>query len=152
MPKPPPPESRFWIAWEAFAGVNTRLFKATNGRIGGRIPFTKVRILILHHVGRKSGKPRESPLNYVEHGDTIAVIASKGGIDKHPAWFHNVTAADTVEVDLPGGEHRRVRPRVAQGTERDEWWQRAVDVYSPYADYQSYTDRQIPVVLLEPAG
>ena len=150
MPKPPPPESPFWTAFEVVADLNTRLFKLSNGRIGGRLPFTNVRILILHHVGRKSGKERETPLNYIPHGDTLAIIASKGGVDQHPAWFHNVTAADTVEVELPGGERRRVRPRVAEGAERDEWWERAVDAYGPYRDYQTYTEREIPVVLLEP--
>ena len=152
MPKPPPPESPFWTAFGVLTDLNTRLFKLTDGKIGGRLPFTNVRILILHHVGRKSGQQRETPLNYVAEGDTLAVIASKGGSDKHPAWFHNLMAADTVDVDLPGGERRPVRPRRAEGAEREQWWERAVESYGPYNDYQSYTDREIPIVLLEPVG
>jgi deazaflavin-dependent oxidoreductase (nitroreductase family) len=79
----------------------------------------------------------------------IAIIASKGGNPKHPAWFHNLKAHPDTKIELPGGEVREVRARVAEGEEREQWWQRAVAAYGPYEEYQSYTDRQIPVVLLE---
>ncbi len=72
-------------------------------------------------------------------------------MDAHPAWFHNLTAMTTTEVELPGGEHRQVRPRVAEGTERARLWERAVQIYPPYATYATYTERTIPVVVLEPA-
>ena len=151
MPKPPPPESPFWKAFNAMGALNVRLFRLTKGRIGGSFPFSGgARILVLHHVGRKSGTRRESPLIYVEDGDRLAIIASKGGVDRHPAWFHNLMASPETVVELPGGERRRVRARVAEGEERERWWRRAVDAYRPYESYQSYTDRQIPVVLLEP--
>ena len=149
MPKPPPPDSVIWKAFYGLTDVHKALFRLTRGRVGGTFPGTKVRILILHHVGAKSGKHRDNPLNYVAHGDDIAIIASKGGNVKHPAWFHNLKANPDTEVELPGGERRKVRARIAEGEERAEWWRRAVAAYRMYEDYQSYTDREIPVVLLE---
>ena len=149
MPKPPPPDSKFWNVWNVRTDVNIKLFRATRGRFGGRLPGTRARILILHHVGRKSGAERESPLIYVSNGDDLAVIASKGGVDKHPAWFHNVTASPDVTVELPGGERRAVRARVVEGEERERWWDRAVADYKLYADYATYTERRIPVVVIE---
>lgn len=129
--------------------LNVRVFRLTRGRVGGSFPFTRVKILILHHVGRRSGARRETPLLYVADGDDLAIVASKGGVDKHPAWFHNLTAHPDVEVELPGGERRRVRARVARGEERERWWALAVADWSAYEDYQSYTDREIPVVVLD---
>jgi F420H(2)-dependent quinone reductase len=149
MPKPPPPDSFVWKAFYRFTDAHKALFRLTKGRVGGSFPGTKVKILILHHVGAKSGQHRSNPLNYVAHGDQIALIASKGGNEKHPAWYHNLRANPETEVELPGGERRKVRARVAEGAEREEWWERAVAAYKTYADYQTYTDRQIPVVLLD---
>src|SRR3712207_1624973 len=147
MPKPPPPDSPFWKAWELGAGMHRRLYRLTGGKVGGKIG--KAPILILHHVGRKSGTKRESPLIYVPDGDRCVIIASKGGVDKHPAWFHNLMAAGETTIEV-GPDRRRVRPRVAEGEERERLWQRAVEIYKPYADYATYTSRQIPVVVLEP--
>ena len=151
MPKPPPPDSKFWKVWEVGTRINIALFRATKGRVGGKMPGSDARICIVHHVGRKSGQKRQSPLIYLADGDDVVIVASKGGVDKHPAWFHNVTAMDVVEVELPGGERRRTRPHVAEGPERERLWKRLVEIYKPYADYQTYTERQIPVVVLEPA-
>jgi F420H(2)-dependent quinone reductase len=151
MPKPPPPDSTFWKVWEVGTRLNIVLFRATGGRLGGSLPGTKARICIVHHVGRKSGKKRESPLIYLADGDNVVVVASKGGVDRHPAWFHNLMAMESTEVELPGGGRRRVRPRVAEGAEREQLWPRLVGIYKPYADYQTYTERKIPVVVLEPA-
>ena len=151
MPKPPPADSPFWNVWEGFTRLNIALFRATRGRVGGRLPGTKARICIVHHVGRKSGQRRQSPLIYLPDGDNVVVVASKGGSEKHPAWFHNVTAMESVEVELPGGARRRLRPRVAEGGERERLWQELVRIYKPYAEYQTYTERQIPVVVLDSA-
>ena len=149
MPKPPPPDSPFWKLWEGMTRVNIALFRATGGRAGGSIG--KARILLLHHTGRRSGQQRVSPLLYLQDGANVVVVASKGGVDKHPAWFHNLMAMEATEVELPGRERRRVRPRVAEGDERERLWSRLVGIYRPYASYATYTDRQIPVVVLEPA-
>ena len=129
--------------------MNIALFRATGGRVGGSIG--KARILLLHHTGRRSGQKRVSPLLFLQDGANVVVVASKGGVDKHPAWFHNLMAMESTEVELPGRERRRVRPRVAEGDEREHLWPRLVGIYRPYESYATYTDRQIPVVVLEPA-
>ena len=156
MPKPPPPGHPFWKLWELGTRGNIALFRLTGGRrgsrmFGSRMLGTTAPILLLHHVGAKSGKERVSPLLYLPDGDDVVIVASKGGVDKHPAWYHNLRAHPDTLVELRG-EKRRVRARVADDEERRRLWPMLVDMYGPYADYQSYTDRQIPVVVLAPAG
>jgi deazaflavin-dependent oxidoreductase (nitroreductase family) len=146
--KPPPAASRFWKFFNAGARVNVAVFRATKGRVGGRLK--QLPILLLHHVGRKSGQSRVSPVLYLADGDKLVIVASKGGTDKNPAWFHNLVATPETEVELKGGERRRVRARRATGTEREAYWPRLVEGYRDYADYQRHTDRVIPVVVLEP--
>jgi deazaflavin-dependent oxidoreductase (nitroreductase family) len=147
VPKPPPVDSKFWKAWEAFTRVSVVAFRATGGRVGGTMMGAPV--LLLDHVGAKSGKKRVSPLIYFEDGDDLVVVASKGGVDRHPAWFHNLRARPETEVDVPRKGRRRVRARVAAGDERERLWPRAVATYKPYAEYQTYTERKIPLVVLE---
>jgi F420H(2)-dependent quinone reductase len=149
MPKPPPAGHPFWKLFEGFTRLNVLAFRATRGRLGGSMQ--KAPVLLLHHRGRKSGKERVSPLIYAEDGPDLLVVASKGGVDKHPAWFHNVCAMDATEVELPGGERRRVRPVVADAAERERLWPKVIEVYKPYAEYQTYTSREIPVVKLQRA-
>ena len=148
-PKPPPPDSPFWKLWEALTRLNIFVFRRSGGRFGGKLGGAP--ILLLHHRGRKSGAQRVSPLIYLADGDDLVIVASKGGVDKHPAWFHNLTAMDDTEVELPGRERRRVRPHIAEGEERERLWPRLVEVYPPYANYQTYTSRKIPVVVLQRA-
>jgi len=109
-------------------------------------PFWKV-----WEVGAKSGKRRVSPLIYVPDGDDVVVVASKGGIDKHPAWFHNLRAHPETEIEVPREGKRRVRARVAGDAERERLWAKAVATYRPYEDYQGWTERRIPLVVLERA-
>jgi deazaflavin-dependent oxidoreductase (nitroreductase family) len=135
--------------WEIVPRVNIALFKQTGGRVGGR--FFGAPVLLLHHVGRKSGQKRVSPLIYVADGDDLVLVASKGGAERNPAWFHNLVAAGEAEVELPGGERRRVRARLADDAERERLWPRCVEVYRPYASYQRSTDRRIPLVILTPS-
>jgi deazaflavin-dependent oxidoreductase (nitroreductase family) len=149
MAKPPPASSPFWKLFEVVTRVNVVLFRATGGRIGGRIG--KVRILLLHHVGRRSGVERVSPLLYLADGDDLVVVASKGGVDSHPAWFHNVTAHPNTTVEL-GSERRAVVARVASDEERARLWPLVVDVYAPYESYQGHTERTIPLVILRRAA
>lgn len=151
MPKPPVATSPYWKLHRRMAQLNTALFRRTRGRVGGRF-LGGAPVLLLEHVGRRSGQARTSPLIYLDDAPRLVVVASKGGTDTHPAWFHNLMAMPTTEVQLPGGERRRVRPRVAEGAERAALWDRLVAVYRPYADYATRTERQIPVVVLEPAG
>ncbi|MDR7275292.1 nitroreductase/quinone reductase family protein [Catenuloplanes atrovinosus] len=151
MPKPPAPSSLFWKLHRRLARLNTVLFRRTRGRVGGTY-FGGPPVLLLHHVGRRSGRARINPLIYLDDAPRLVIIASKGGVDTHPAWFHNLMAMSATEVELPGGERRRVRPRVAEGAERASLWERAVAIYRPYATYATHTRREIPVVVLEPAG
>jgi deazaflavin-dependent oxidoreductase (nitroreductase family) len=147
MAKPPPPESPFWKAFGAMTKLNTALFRATRGRIGGR--FGKADILLLHHVGARSGTARVAPLIYLPDGDDLVLVASKGGSDRNPAWFHNLKAHPDTEVELRR-QRRHVHARVATEEERERLWPRLVEIWRPYDDYQSYTERRIPLVILEP--
>jgi len=99
--------------------------------------------------GAKSGKLRYTPVMRVEHGGSYAMIASKGGAPEHPAWYHNLVANPHVELQ-DGTETKEYDAREVSGTERDEWWERSVAAYPPYAEYQTKTDRLIPVFVLEP--
>lgn len=146
--KPPPANSRFWKVFHAATRLNVVLFRVSGGRVGGRIGGAPV--LLLHHVGRRSGVAMTSPLLYLDDSPNVVIVASKGGTDAHPAWFHNLMAMDTTEIELPGRQRRWVRPRVAEATEREALWTRLVDLYRGYADYASYTDRAIPIVVLTP--
>jgi deazaflavin-dependent oxidoreductase (nitroreductase family) len=99
--------------------------------------------------GAKSGKLRYTPVMRVEHNGRYAMFASKGGAPEHPAWYHNLVANPHVELQ-DGTETKEYDARELSGDERAEWWDRGVAAYPPYAEYQTKTDRLIPVFLLEP--
>lgn len=106
--------------------------------------------LLLTTTGRKSGKRLILPLIYRPTGDGgYCVIASKGGAPAHPAWFLNLEASPSVQIQVATQSYDAVA-RVAQGEERQKLWQLMVDYYAPYTDYQAATERQIPVVVLDP--
>jgi deazaflavin-dependent oxidoreductase (nitroreductase family) len=140
---------RTWPLLHRAMGLHTVLYRATGGVVGHRIPGLRAPILLLFHVGAKSGKPRTSPLLYIPDGDDYVIVASKGGYPRHPAWFHNLRAKPDVAVQV-GSAVQPVRARVAAGSKRERLWRRAVELYSPYAEYQERTERQIPLVVLEP--
>jgi deazaflavin-dependent oxidoreductase (nitroreductase family) len=106
-------------------------------------------MLLLDHVGAKSGVKRTSPLLYVEDGANLVIVGSKGGFPKHPAWFHNLQANPDTTVQI-GSELRPVHARIATVDERPALWAKAVAAYHGYEDYQARTDREIPLVVLEP--
>ena len=108
-------------------------------------------VVILTSLGAKTGKIRKTPLMRVEHNGQYAVVASKGGAPAHPVWYHNLVANPHVELQ-DGPVRQDMTARELIGSERDEWWLRAVDAFSDYAEYQTRTDRQIPVFVLEPRG
>jgi deazaflavin-dependent oxidoreductase (nitroreductase family) len=142
------PESPvFWKAFGAMAKANTWIYRRTGGKVGGRMG--RAPILLLHHVGAKSGTKRVTPLLHLPDGERVVIVASKGGVQKNPAWFHNLKAHPETEVEI-GRERRPVRARVAEGEEREGLWRRLVEIYPNYAEYQRNTDRRIPVVVLEP--
>jgi F420H(2)-dependent quinone reductase len=106
-------------------------------------------VIILTTKGAKSGKIRKTPLMRVEHDGRYAVVASMGGAPQHPVWYHNVVA--NPDVELQDGPNRRdYRAHEATGDEKAQWWDRAVEAWPDYAEYQKKTDRQIPVFVLEP--
>jgi deazaflavin-dependent oxidoreductase (nitroreductase family) len=134
--------------WPFVVTSHIALYKATGGLLGRRIPFIG-RMLLLDHIGAKSGTKRTTPLLYLEDDRNLVIIASKGGHSRNPAWFHNLRANPDTTVQV-GSERRDVRARVAGPEERARLWPRAVDTYSGYADYQRRTDREIPLVILAP--
>lgn len=107
-------------------------------------------MLLLDHVGAKSGTKRTSPLLYVKDGNDVVVVASKGGYPKHPAWYHNLMANPDTTVQI-GTERRPVHARVANSEERARLWPVVVKSYGGYTDYQERSKgREIPLVILEP--
>ncbi|HEV7787139.1 MAG TPA: nitroreductase family deazaflavin-dependent oxidoreductase [Thermoanaerobaculia bacterium] len=131
------------------AGAHTYLYRRTGGRLGVRVPGGRGRMLLLDHVGAKSGTLRTTPLLYIPDGENLLIVASKGGFPKHPAWFHNLRAHPVTYAQV-GPERRRVRARVATAEERPRLWDLAVAVWPGYEDYRRRTDREIPLVVLEP--
>ncbi|GAB3444159.1 nitroreductase family deazaflavin-dependent oxidoreductase [Streptomonospora sediminis] len=123
-------------------------YERTGGREGGHQHGKPV--IILTTRGARSGYLRKSPVMRVEHGGVYAAVASYNGAPAHPAWYRNLVADPRVMVQ-DGPEPRDMIARVATGEERERWWRRAVDTYPDYADYQEATEREIPVVILEPA-
>ena len=139
------------------AKANVAIFRLTNGRIGAKWRIgagwrKPVPVLLLEHVGRKSGEKFTTPLLHLRDGDNLVVVASQGGLPKHPQWFHNLVAQPETSVALPRERSRRVRARVAGSEERAALWPKLVALYADFDNYQSWTDREIPVVVLEPAG
>jgi deazaflavin-dependent oxidoreductase (nitroreductase family) len=133
--------------------IHVAVYRRSGGRIGGHFPgWPAAPILLLDHVGAKSGIRRTSPLMYHREGDRIAVVASKAGQPTNPAWFHNLLAHPGTAVQL-GSEVREVRARVVSDEEREELWPRFVAFYPGYAEFQRMAmanGREIPIVILEP--
>ena len=138
---------RIWPVLRRVMGGHTAVYRATNGVIGHRFPGAPP-MLLLDHVGAKSGTRRTSPLVYVRDGYKLVLVASKGGNPKNPAWFHNLKANPETRVQV-GSDKIDVRARVASDTERERLWPRAVETYRGYREYQERTERKIPLVILE---
>jgi F420H(2)-dependent quinone reductase len=148
LPDAPQAHSPFWWFWERFTDFHTVAYKASGGRLGGTA--YGVPVALVESVGRKSGKRRTHPLLCREDGENLVIIASKGGVNKHPAWYLNLKAQPETNAWWKG-KKCRVRAREAEGEERERLWKLMADGYPTYEDYQRRTDRQIPVVVLEPA-
>jgi F420H(2)-dependent quinone reductase len=123
-------------------------YRATGGLVGHRVPGAPP-MLLLDHVGAKSGKHRTTPLAYLGDGEDLVLVASKGGSPRHPAWFHNLRAYPDTTVQV-GSERRAVRARVATAGQRARLWPKVVEMYPGYRHYQRRTEREIPLVILEP--
>ena len=116
--------------------------KATAGSMG------KATVLLLTTTGRKSGKERTNPLIYGRDGESLVVIASRGGDDRHPAWYHNLKANPQVSVNVDGKLESRLA-RDATDEERGRLWEMMVASYADFDSYQRATKRKIPVVVLD---
>jgi F420H(2)-dependent quinone reductase len=147
-PKPPRPGSLLLKPWYAFTTLHTFVYRLTGGRLGGKLG--RAPILLVHHVGRKSGKERTSPLLYMPDGDDIVIVASMGGSDSHPSWWINLRANPETVVEI-GREKRPVVAELASPEERERLWPQLVEMYRSYGDYQARTSREIPVVILRRA-
>ena len=123
------------------------LYEATNGIEGGTLNGKPV--IILTFKGVKSGKIRKTPLMRIEHDGTYAVVASNGGAPTHPAWYRNIVANPTVELQ-DGAVKQEMRVREAFGEEKKEWWKRADAAWPDFPAYRARAGRVIPVLVLEP--
>jgi F420H(2)-dependent quinone reductase len=138
---------RSWPVLRRVMGLHTQAYRLSNGAIGHRFPGAPP-MLLLDHVGAKSGIKRTIPLVYVEDGDDVVLVASKGGHPKNPAWYYNLRAHPDTTVQI-GSEHRSVRARVANSQERKRLWPKAVATYGGYRGYQERTQREIPLIILK---
>lgn len=129
--------------------ANTWIFKKSNGRFGDKF-LRGAPVGILTTIGRKTGEPRESPLLFLQEGKRIVLVASQGGRANNPMWYLNLKANPKVTFQTKT-EHLALMARDATETERDEYWPKLDAMYPDFADYRSYTDRKIPIVICDPA-
>jgi F420H(2)-dependent quinone reductase len=135
------------LALKLGSGVHAGVYRATKGKVFGRMG--KSPLLLLNTVGRKSGKKRTTPLIYVVDGEDFVIIASKGGAPTHPAWYLNLMAHPDVTVEV-GDREVKVRAEEVYGDEKTRLWQKMVETYPTYDDYQTKTEREIPLLKLHP--
>ena len=138
-----------------YAGkAHTWIYRRTGGRVGGNLRlaagFRKpAPTLLLEHRGRKSGKTFVSPLLYIADNSNVIIVASALGRTENPQWYRNLLAHPDVHVEI-GADRRPVRATVADASERARLWPRLVDAYADFDSYQSGTEREIPVIVLQP--
>jgi len=125
-------------------------YEATNGREANTLHETGIPVVIVTSLGSSTGKIRKFALMRVEHDGEYALVASMGGQPQNPGWYHNLVAEPLVMVQ-DGPEPNDYTTRVADGDERATWWERAVEVFPTYADYERTTDRVIPVFIATPS-
>jgi deazaflavin-dependent oxidoreductase (nitroreductase family) len=125
------------------------LYRITGGVIGRRLVANDM--LLLTTRGRATGNEHTVPLLYLRDGECLVVVASYGGRDRHPEWYLNLVTEPSVTAQI-GRKRKSFRARTAGDDERERWWPRVVAAYSDYAVYQGRTERQIPLIMLEPPG
>ena len=139
---------RMWPVLGPLMRGHATLYRATGGRIGGSLPGLPP-LLLLDHVGARSGKRRTTPLVYMPDGERLIVVPSKGGHPRNPSWLHNLRAHPDTEAQI-GSRRIPVRAREATGEERRLLWPRAVEHNPLWGRYQQRTAREIPLVILQP--
>jgi deazaflavin-dependent oxidoreductase (nitroreductase family) len=137
-----------WFLLGPLMRGHAAVYRASGGRLGGRVPGLPS-LLLLDHVGAKSGQRRTTPLVYMPDREDLLVVASKGGHPKNPSWLHNLRAHPDTEVQI-GTRRRKVRAREADAEERRRLWPKAAEYNPHWSRYRRRTSREIPLVLLEP--
>jgi deazaflavin-dependent oxidoreductase (nitroreductase family) len=127
-------------------------YERSGGREANTLRDTGLPIIVVTTRGNKSGKIRKTALMRVEHDGDYALIASKGGAPKHPVWYYNLMSNPDAVTIQDGPEPFDVTVHVATGEERSEWWTRSVAAFPPYAEYQTKTEREIPVFVATRRG
>jgi deazaflavin-dependent oxidoreductase (nitroreductase family) len=140
-----------WRARNAFGRgakkLHSSIYRSSDGRVWGTMFGGPV--LLLNTTGRSSGQRRTTPLLYVKDGEDFVLMASNGGADRHPAWYLNLMANPDATVEI-GDREARVRAEEAHGEEKAHLWQKMVEMYPTYDDYQKKTQREIPLLVLHP--
>jgi deazaflavin-dependent oxidoreductase (nitroreductase family) len=144
-----PNEEHHVSDWNDFNRQVIDEFRSNAGAVGG--DFAGAPMILVNHVGAKSGKAYTSPLVYTRDGDNFVIIASKGGAPEHPQWFNNLVANPDITVEV-GADTIPVRARVAEGEERARLYRAQADLMPNFDEYAQKTTREIPVVVLEPTG
>lgn len=139
---------RLWPVFNRMVSLHVAVYRATGGRIGHRFPGVPP-MLVLDHVGARTGSRRTTVLAYMPDGDDVVLVASKGGHPRHPAWFHNLRANPDTTIQV-GSDRRAVHAHVATPEERARLWPKVLEAYGGFGDYQKRTEREIPLVILEP--
>jgi deazaflavin-dependent oxidoreductase (nitroreductase family) len=147
-PKLPPRGTKRRRAFDALTSAQVRLYRLTGGRLAGRYRYGS-KILLLDHVGRRSGQTRTSPLVYMAHGDDLVVVASAGASDVDPQWLLNLRATPEATVAL-GSERRPVVAHIASAAEKAAIWPTLIEANPDWDGYTRRTTREIPVVFLRP--
>jgi F420H(2)-dependent quinone reductase len=147
-----PLEGEYEPSPEQWVRDQVATYEATDGREANTLRDTGLPVVIFTTRGRKSGKLRKMALMKVEHDGAYALVASKGGAPEHPVWYHNLKADPEALMVQDGADRFDATARELSGDERQVWWDRAVAAFPPYAEYQTKTDRLIPVLLAERRG
>ena len=137
---------------DAWVRDQVATYEATDGREANTLGDSDMPVVIFTTRGRKSGRIRKMALMKVEHDGAYALVASKGGAPDHPVWYLNLKTDPDALMVQDGADRWDATVRELSGDERQEWWDRAVAAYPPYAEYQTKTDRLIPVLLAERRG
>jgi deazaflavin-dependent oxidoreductase (nitroreductase family) len=139
---------RLWPLLGPLMRGHAAIYRATGGRIGGRLPGLPP-LLLLDHVGAKSGRQRTTPLVYMPDGENMLVVASKGGHPSDPGWMHNLRAHPDTQVQI-GRDRLKVHARETGSEDSKRLWPRAAEYNPHWRRYRERTSRRIPLVLLEP--
>ena len=137
------------FTWRFFTGIHTTIYRLTKGRIGGKV--AGLGVLLLLTAGRKSGKERTSPLDYMLDGENYVIIASNGGLDYHPGWYYNLQSNPRAQIQVKD-RLMTVQAETIQGEDRQRLWNQLIARAPVYAGYEKKTRREIPLVRLTPGS